>query len=84
MNKPLNLIGSKIRALRTEQGWSQSELAAQCQRHGWDVSREIVNRIEMQIRLVREYELVALAKVFKTSPLALLPKESEAFKRLSN
>jgi hypothetical protein len=43
----------------------------------------MINHIEMQIRLVREYEVVALAKVLGISTSKLLPTEAEAFRRLS-
>jgi transcriptional regulator with XRE-family HTH domain len=65
------------------QGLSQAELAARCQRHGWDASREMVNHIEMRVRVLREYELVALAKALSVLPSKLLPGEKEAFRRLS-
>lgn len=72
-----------MRKLRVAQGLSQSELAARCQRHGWDASREMVNHIEMRVRVLREYEVVALAKALNVSPAKLLPNEKEAFRRLS-
>lgn len=81
--KNSNLIGKRLRKLRTERQLSQEGLAAACQRLGWDASREIINHIEMQIRLVRDYEIVALAKALEASPLELLPTEKEAFVRLT-
>ena len=72
-----------MRKLRVAQGLSQAELAARCQRHGWDASREMLNHIEMQIRVLREYEVVALAKALDISSSKLLPGEKEAFRRLS-
>jgi transcriptional regulator with XRE-family HTH domain len=77
-----NLAGPLLRKLRVSHGLSQAELAAKCQRHGWDASREIINHIEMQIRLLREYEVVALAKALNVPPAKLLPSEKEAFRRL--
>jgi len=43
----------------------------------------MVNHIEMRVRVLREYEIVALAKALNISPLKLLPNEKEAFRRLS-
>jgi hypothetical protein len=43
----------------------------------------MVNHIEMRVRVLREYEVVALAKALNVSPLRLLPNEKEAFRRLS-
>jgi transcriptional regulator with XRE-family HTH domain len=78
-----NLAGPILRKLRVAQGLSQAALAVKCQRHGWDASREMVNHIEMRIRVLREYEVVALAKALNISPAQLLPNEKEAFRRLS-
>lgn len=83
MKKASNLIGRKLAKLRVGQNLSQAGLAARCQRLGWDASREMINHIEMQIRLVRDYELVALAKALDVSPMDLLAKENEALERLS-
>ena len=77
-----NLAGPILRKLRVGHKLSQAELAARCQRHGWDVSREIINHIEMQIRVLREYEVVALAKALNVSPSKLLPEETKVFHRL--
>jgi transcriptional regulator with XRE-family HTH domain len=78
-----NLAGPILRKLRVAQGISQAGLAARCQRQGWDASREIINHIEMRVRVLREYELVALAKALNVPPSKLLPGEKEAFRRLS-
>jgi len=43
----------------------------------------MVNHIEMRVRVLREYEVVALAKALNVSPAKLLPNEKEAFRRLS-
>ena len=79
-----NLIGTRIRKLRTEKGLSQEALAAICQRLGWDASREMINHIEMQIRLVREYELVALATALDVSVGDMAPTPKEAFRKLGS
>jgi transcriptional regulator with XRE-family HTH domain len=79
-----NLAGPILRKLRVAHGLSQAKLAAICQRHGWDASREMINHIEMRVRVIREYEIVALAKALNTSPLKLLPTAKETFRRLSS
>ena len=43
----------------------------------------MVNHIEMRVRVLREYEVVALAKALSVSPAKLLPNEKESFRRLS-
>ena len=68
-----NLVGSQIRRLRTEQGLSQPDLAAKCQRLGWDVGRDIIARIEAQIRLVTDTELVFLARSLGVPLVSLFP-----------
>jgi len=81
--KKYNLVGERIRKIRNERGLSQQALAAKCQRLGWDASREMINHIEMRIRLVRDFEVVALATALNTSPENILPTKKEAFERLA-
>lgn len=58
----LNFCGPSVRRLRVEKGWSQSSLAGKCQIHGWDASRDMIARIELQNRIVTDWEIIALAK----------------------
>jgi transcriptional regulator with XRE-family HTH domain len=83
MKDAQNLAGPILRKLRVAHGLSQAELAVRCQRHGWDASREMVNHIEMRVRVLRDYELLALAKALNVLPSKLLPNEKEVFRRLS-
>ena len=57
-------IGQKIAQYRIQNGWSQSELAAQMQLHGCDLSREIIARIESGYRAVSVYEIDKFVEVF--------------------
>ncbi len=68
-----NIVGPKVRRLRNARGWSQPELAARCQRMGWDTSRDIIARIESQIRLVTDSEILFLAKALGASVIELFP-----------
>ena len=61
-------------SLRNKLGLSQAQFAAKCQLAGWDVSRDIVARIELQVRCVTDIELVTLAGVLRVPVDALLPK----------
>lgn len=70
--KSKNVIGPQVRRLRDKAGLSQSELAAACQRIGWDVSRDTIAKIESGARWVGDFEVIYLAKVFKSSPNELL------------
>lgn len=55
-----------------EKGWSQELLAGKCQLHGWDASRDIIARLELQNRLVTDWEIIALAKAFGCAPGEIL------------
>lgn len=71
--KSLNLCGPQIRRIRYQHGWSQAHLAATCQIAGWDISRDIVARIEACNRAVTDADLAVLAEVLGVSILALYP-----------
>jgi hypothetical protein len=63
--QPKNLIGPQVRRLRVAMDWSQEDLAAACQRAGWDVPRSGIGKIESRLRCVTDFELIYLSKVFK-------------------
>ena len=67
-----NIIGSKIRQLRKEKGWTQKALAAQMQLAGLDMTELTILRIENGTRFVPDYEVKALAKLFQISYSDLL------------
>src|SRR5206468_2856444 len=71
-----NIVGPRVRRLRNARGWSQPELAARCQRIGWDVGRDIIARIESQVRLVTDSEILLLARALGTSVLELFPTQT--------
>jgi hypothetical protein len=64
---PRNLIGPRLRRLRTKKGMSQQMLAVLLQRHGWDASRGMVARIEGQVRWVSDFELLFLSEALSVS-----------------
>ena len=68
-----NIVGPQVRRLRNAQGWSQPELAARCQRIGWDIGRDIIARIESRVRLVTDSEILFLAKALRASVAELFP-----------
>ncbi|WP_343225922.1 helix-turn-helix transcriptional regulator [Luteolibacter marinus] len=68
----LNFCGPVIRRLRVGKNWSQDQLASKCQLGGWDASRDVIARIELQNRLVTDWEIIALAKAFGCEPGELL------------
>ena len=72
--KPRNIVGPQVMAQRCRLGWSQPVLAAKCQLAGWDISRDIVARIELRIRWVADFELILLARVLGVEIANLLPR----------
>lgn len=68
-----NVTGQMLQKLRTGLGISQEELAARCQRMGWDIARDTITRIEGRNRLVADYEIFLLAYALQVTPASLLP-----------
>lgn len=66
-----NLIGNRIRQIRTLNEWTQPQLAEQCQLHGLPYSRETIAKFENGIRKIHDYEIVDFAKVLNCSILDL-------------
>ncbi|WP_035600606.1 helix-turn-helix transcriptional regulator [Haloferula sp. BvORR071] len=60
-----NLVGGRVRKLRTTAGLSQESLAARCGAAGWDVSRGTFAKIEAGLRRVNDAELLILAKALR-------------------
>jgi transcriptional regulator with XRE-family HTH domain len=71
-----NLSGPAIKNYRDKRGWSQEQLAAEAQRSGWDIGRDVIAKIETGARYVDDIELVKLAKLLHVSAKDLLPKGS--------
>lgn len=71
----LNDVGSQIRRLRYERGWTQDLLAAKLQLHGWDISREGVAKVEGGYHLVNDRQLLCLGRAFKLHIDAFFPLE---------
>lgn len=86
MATPRNIIGPRLRKLRSQKGLSQQELAALLQRGGWDVSRGIIARIEGQVRWVADFELVVLSEALGETALSFLSERgtSKAAARLAH
>lgn len=72
-----NIIGPRVRALRQAAGLTQKALAQQLQLQGFDVTDLTILRIENGTRFVPDYELKALAKVFRVSYETLLDGGAE-------
>jgi transcriptional regulator with XRE-family HTH domain len=79
----MNVVGPEVRRLRIQAGMSQPAFAAKCQRAGWDISRDIVARIEGGSRRVEDRELLKLARALNCSVPQLFPESAQETFRLS-
>lgn len=66
-----NIVGPYVRRIRSAAALSQAELAARCQRQGWDIDRFTIARIEAGSRWVGDAEVLELAKALKVDFTAL-------------
>lgn len=57
-----------MRKLRETRNLTQDQVAAACQRIGWDVSRVTIAKIESGVRVVNDGEIVVMAAVLKCTP----------------
>jgi len=67
VKKGRNIVGEQVRRLRYERKLSQPQLAAKCQRLGWDIGRDTIAKIEAQNRWVGDFELVFLARALEAN-----------------
>lgn len=74
MKKPKNAVGPQLMRLRSRLGLSQAALATKFQVAGWDVSRDIIARIELQTRCVTDIELITLSRILRVPVDGLLSK----------
>ncbi len=72
-----NVVGPQVRKIRYQQELTQEMLAAHCERHGWDISRATISKIEAQIRCVSDSELVILAKALRVNLNQLFLEETK-------
>lgn len=61
-NGQRNISGEKIRQERTRQRCTQADLAARVQVIGVILERDCISRIENGLRMVQDFELLAIAK----------------------
>jgi transcriptional regulator with XRE-family HTH domain len=69
----LNIIGSKVKALREQQQLTQDQLAARCQLVGLQISRGTLAKIESKVRCVTDEEALFLSKALKVEIQSLFP-----------
>jgi transcriptional regulator with XRE-family HTH domain len=73
MTRQGNLIGKQVSEARSRLALSQAALAAICQRKGWDLSRDVLARIESGVRGVTDKEMAILCDVLRVPVEELLP-----------
>lgn len=65
LNNKANIIGSNIRKYRIANGYTQEELCKKIDLYGLNLYHSDIYLIEYNKRIVRDYEALAFAKVFK-------------------
>jgi len=78
MSARQNIVGSRIKTLRREKGLTQAMLAARCGTLGWDVSENVITKIETHIRCVTEIELLCIAAALNLRVENFLPGTENA------
>ena len=67
-----NIIGSRLETLRRERGLSQGQLAAKMQTMNVNIDQQMISRIERNLRIVTDYELVCFCRVQGVEEKSLL------------
>ncbi|EOJ3671612.1 helix-turn-helix domain-containing protein [Vibrio parahaemolyticus] len=65
MTMNANVTGKKIREIRKSKKITQKDMIARLQLSGLDMSRSTYSKVELEIRQVRDFELIAFAKALK-------------------
>ena len=72
-----NVSGDRIRELRLRARLSQAALAAKMQTEGAIIEQDSVSRIETGSRLVTDYELLVLTRIYNTTADWLIGADSK-------
>ena len=64
-NKDLNVIGSKIRYYREQKNLSQAQLSAKLELLGISIPKNSIQRLECNNRIIKDFELAGITKVYK-------------------
>jgi len=70
--KERNIVGQRVAKQRLKLGMTQTDLMQKLNRCGISITRTAVTKMETGFRCVRDYEVVALADILKTTPQYLL------------
>lgn len=71
-NNKSNVVGSEIERLRNSKNWSRATLSNKLMMLGIDINYDGIYKIENGKRIVKDFELSALAKVLETTESNLL------------
>ena len=63
-----NIVAQRVRQAREEAGLTQDQLVARLQVMEVNIDQQSLSRIEHNLRLVRDFELLCLAKALKKDP----------------
>lgn len=67
-----NLVGARIEAARRTRGMKQKELLAQLQVRGVDLNASALSKLEGQLRIVTDIELLAFTEILDVDVMWLL------------
>jgi transcriptional regulator with XRE-family HTH domain len=71
--RQLNIVGQKLRELRSKRGYTLARLAAKCAILGWDVTGGTLAKIETRQRSAYDCELFILKKALGAQTDELFP-----------
>ena len=72
-----NIITQRVRQAREEVGLTQDQLVARLQVMDVNIDQQSLSKIERDLRIVRDYELLCLARALKKDPNWFLQDEEE-------
>lgn len=67
-----NIISARLKELRCKNKMSQNDLAAKMQLMSLNIDQQIISKIENNNRIVTDYELMCLSKIFNVDVNYLL------------
>lgn len=67
-----NTIGVRVAALRKAQGLKQKDFLAKLQIAGLDINASGLSKLEGQLRMVTDKEIVVICRVLHTDPINLM------------
>ena len=71
-NNKANVTGNAIKYFRLEKKWSQATLSNKLMMLGIDINSDGIYKIEKGVRIVKDFELSAIAKVLGVAETDLL------------